>query len=283
MNAVLEMVQMDFMRNVLIGTALVGALCAYLGVFVVLRRAVFVGAALAQTSSLGVAMSYFACGILGTWLGRDIHIAPQPVALLLTLAVSALMAVQQRERRLPRETVVGVIYVAASALAILVVAMSAHVHAEVLNLLFGNVLAISTGAVIGMSVLAVLVGVMHLAAHRFLVFTSFDPVMATAVGLRAWWWNLGLFLVIGLVISVSINVAGALVVFGLLVIPPSIALVLGVPLRWLFLVSTLMGIAVCLGGVTISYVADWPTGPTIVSLATALLGLAYLTRLRSAL
>jgi zinc transport system permease protein len=280
MTAILDMLQLEFMRHVLVGTALVGALCAYLGVFVVLRRAVFIGAALAQTSSLGVALSYIFCGVLGTWLGRDIHFPPQPMSLLLTLSVSAVLAVRHREQRLPRETVVGIIYVTASALAILVVAMSAHVHAEVLNLLFGNVLAISGGAVIGMTVLAILVGLMHLAAHRFLVFASYDPIMATAVGLRAHWWNLGLFLVIGLVISIGINVAGALVVFGLLVIPPSIALTLGVPMRWVFAVSTLTGVAICLAGTTISFLADWPTGPTIVTLAAAVLTIARLVRFR---
>lgn len=281
MNAILDMLRQEFMVHVLLGTMIVGGLCAYLGVMIVLRRAVFVGAALAQTSSFGVALSYFVCGMVGQWIGRDFHFPPQPVALALTLLVSAMMALQQRECRLPRETAVGIVYVASSGLAILLVAMAAHVHTEVLDLMFGNVLTISRGAVIGMSVLAVLVFVAHLAAHRYVVFTSFDPVMATAVGLRAWWWNLGLFLAIGLVISISINVAGALVVFGLLVIPPSVALALRVPMRWMFLVSTLAGMVVCVAGVTISYVADSPTGATIVSLATALLAVAYAVRPRA--
>ena len=58
MSKLLEMFQQDFMLNVIAGTTIVAALCSYLGVFIVLRRAVFVGAALAQVSSLGVAVSY---------------------------------------------------------------------------------------------------------------------------------------------------------------------------------------------------------------------------------
>jgi ABC-type Mn2+/Zn2+ transport system permease subunit len=62
MSKLLEMFQQDFMINVLAGTTIVAMLCALLGVFIVLRRAVFVGAALAQVSSLGVAVALWVGG-----------------------------------------------------------------------------------------------------------------------------------------------------------------------------------------------------------------------------
>ena len=105
MTKLLEMFQQGFMINVLAGTMIVAAICSYLGVFIVLRRAVFVGAALAQVSSLGVALALFATGAMEAWQGVHLHLAPQPVALALTVAAAVLMAVQHKEVRLPRETV----------------------------------------------------------------------------------------------------------------------------------------------------------------------------------
>lgn len=270
MNALGEMLQQDFMRQVLLGTTLIAGICGYLGVFIVLRRAVFVGAALAQISSLGVALSYFVCGVIGGWLSRDLHVPPQPPALLLTLTASALFALQSRERRLPRETLIGVAYVAATGLAILVVAQSAHVHAEVLNLLFGNVLTMSALTVVGLIVLVTLVGVLHGIYRREFLFTTFDPDMATAVGIPAKFWTLILFLSVGLTVSLAINAAGALVVFNFLVVPAATGLLAARSLRAVFAVAVSAAVAAAWIGISVSYLADWPTGPTIVAVSAAL-------------
>ncbi len=272
-----EMLQQDFMQNVLAGTMIVAGICSYLGVFIVLRRAVFVGAALAQVSSLGVALALFLGGVLG-YAGHA-HVPAQPFALLLTVAAAVLMALQYRERRLPRETTVGVMYAAAAALAILLVAVSAHAESEVLNLLFGNVLTITFPGVVGLATLAFLVGLTHALFFKEFLFVSFDPDMAAASGVRARLWNIALFLTIGVTISIAIRAAGALVVFSFLVLPPATALVLGASLRATFVASVVIGMFCALTGLSISYVADWPSGPTIVAVNTLLLALTLGARL----
>jgi zinc transport system permease protein len=269
MSKLLEMIQQDFMQNVLAGTMIVAAICSYLGVFIVLRRAVFVGAALAQVSSLGVALALFLGGFMG-YAGHA-HLPAQPFALALTVVAAALMAVQYRERRVPRETSVGVIYASAAAIAILLVAVSSHGESEVLNLLFGNVLTITFTEVVGLATLAFVVGLVHGLFYKEFLFVSFDPDMATALGLRARLWNVALFLTIGVTISLAIRAAGALVVFNFLVLPAATALMLGRGLRTTFAVAIATGILSALSGISISYVVDWPSGPTIVAVNTLLL------------
>lgn len=265
----IEMFQQDFMINVLAGTAIVAAICSYLGVFIVLRRAVFVGAALAQVSSLGVALALFVGGLVGAQqLQGHAHVAPQPFALALTIVASVLMAIQHRERRLPRETLIGVAYAGASALAILVVAISVHAESEVLNLLFGNVLTIDTVEVVGLGALAISVGLVHGFFYKEFLFVSFDPDMAMALGVRAWLWNIVLFLTIGVTISLAIRAAGALVVFNFLVLPAATALLFGRSLRTAFVLSVILGVISSFVGIALSYVGDLPSGPTIVAVST---------------
>ena len=278
MSKLVEMFQQGFMLNVLAGTLVVAGLCAYLGVFIVLRRAVFVGAALAQVSSLGVALALFATDLLERWWDVHVHPAPQPVALALTLGAAVAMAVQHKEARLPRETAVGVTYAAASGLAILVVAASTHAESEVLNLLFGNVLAIGGSEVLLLAGLTTAVGLVHWLFHKEFVFVSFDPDMAVALGISARLWNIVLFLTVGVAISLTIQAAGALVVFNFLVLPAATALLLRQRLPGVFVVAVLAGLASTAIGISISYVADLPTGPTIVATSAGLLGLARLTR-----
>ena len=276
MSKLIEMFQQGFMLNVLAGTMVVAAICSYLGVFIVLRRSVFVGAALAQVSSLGVALALFAVGAIDAWWGVHLHIAPQPIALGLTVIASVLMAVQHKELRLPRETVIGTVYAAASGLAILVVALSTHAESEVLNLMFGNVLAINTTEVLMLVALAIVVAAVHWAFFKEFLFVSFDPDMATALGVNSRLWNIVLFLTVGVTISLAIRAAGALVVFDFLVLPAATALLLRTNLRRTFAIAVLAGVASALSGISISYVADLPSGPTIVAVSALLVTLVAL-------
>jgi ABC-type Mn2+/Zn2+ transport system permease subunit len=279
MSKLVEMFQQGFMLNVLAGTMIVAGVCSYLGVFIVLRRAVFVGAALAQVSSLGVALALFAGGAIEAWNGKHVQLPPQPIALALTLAAAVAMAAQPKEVRVPRETLVGIAYATASALAILVVAVSTHAESEVLNLMFGNVLAINTGEVLGLAGLAAFVGAVHWLFFKEFLFVSFDPDMATALGLNARLWNVVLFLTVGFTISLAIRAAGALVVFDFLVLPAATALLLRRSLRFAFVAAIAAGLASALAGISLSYVADLPSGPTIVAMSACLLGLVGLLRL----
>jgi ABC-type Mn2+/Zn2+ transport system permease subunit len=271
MSKLIEMFQQGFMINVLCGTMIVAAICSYLGVFIVLRRAVFVGAALAQVSSLGVALALFLTGLLESSRGIHMALPPQPIALALTVIAAVAMAAQRREGYLPRETLIGVSYAAASGLAILVVAVSTHAESEVLNLMFGNVLAIDTNEVFLLALLGLSVGIIHRVFFKEFVFVSFDPDMATALGVNARLWNVVLFLTIGVTISLAIRAAGALVVFDFLVLPAATALYLGRSIRVAFAVAVIVGVASSVAGISISYVADLPSGPTIVAVSTALL------------
>ena len=280
MSKLVEMFQQGFMINVLAGTMIVAAVCSYLGVFIVLRRAVFVGAALAQVSSLGVALALFVTGALESWRGVHASLPPQPIALVLTIIAAVVMAAQRREGYLPRETLIGVAYAAASGLAILVVAVSTHAESEVLNLMCGNVLAIDTGEVLLLATLGVSVAIVHWLFFKEFLFVSFDPDMAMALGLRARLWNVVLFLTIGVTISLAIRAAGALVVFNFLVLPAATALSLGRSLRVAFAAAIVAGMTSSLVGISISYVADLPSGPTIVAVSTALLLLVMAMRSR---
>jgi zinc transport system permease protein len=271
-----EMFQQDFMLNVLAGTSIVAMLSAYLGVFIVLRRAVFVGAALAQVSSLGVALALWIGGAWGLAREHELPAWAQPLALVMTLGASVALAVQYRERSLPRETMIGVVYAAAAALAILVVAISPGGESEAMNLLFGNVLTISLAGVAGLAGLAALVGLVHGLFFRKFLFASFDPDMATALGLRARWWNVLLFLTIGVTISFAIRAAGALVVFNFLVLPAATGLILAGRMRAVLAVAMISGLVASVTGIASSYVWDLPTGPTIVAVNVVLCVAAWL-------
>jgi ABC-type Mn2+/Zn2+ transport system permease subunit len=288
MNKFLEMFQHAATIHMLVGVGIISGLCAYLGVFVVLRRAELAGAVLVQMSPMGIALALFLSGLMTSDAFKPVRFSPPLFALVLTMVAAVLIALPHRERRPRYKTTVALAWLAVGALAVTVLASLAivgaasfvHARAEMIYLLFGNTVTITTGGVVGLLVLACSMGLIHWLFYKEFLFVSFDPDMALALGKRVRLWNTALFLTIGVTIALAIRAAGALVVFSSLVLPPATALLLGRNLRAAFAISVITGVLGGLVGITISYVFNLPSGPTVMVVNLALLLVAFAARRR---
>ena len=269
----IEMLAQSFVRYAVIASVLAGGVSAYLGVYVLLRRIVFVGIAIAQIATLGVAVGH----LLG------LHQAEAAFGLSL---VGVTFFALHRQGRIPRESAIGVAYAAASAFTILCVSKNPFGEMDVLSLVFGNVLGVTEAQLYILGALAAAVLVLHWCFAKELLFTAFDPDMAETMGYRVQWWEFFFYLILGVAFSLSVSVAGVLVIFSYLVIPATAALVLDVGMTASFVVAVLIAVIAGASGVLLSYQWDLPTGPTIVAALSALLLvcglLKQLTRLRPA-
>lgn len=253
-----------FMQTALIASLLVGAICAYLGVHVVMRRVVFVGATLAQVSAAGVGLAFL--------LGFN----PWTVSLALTLLGVAIFSSRSADRRTSRESLIAVGYVTASALAILFVAKSAAGEAHLLGMLSGNILTVTPGQIWGMAIVAGIAALLHFAFAKQFLFTGLDPDSAQAAGFRSGYWDLLFFLILGIIIAFAIRIAGALLVFAFLVAPAVTALLLTERLSKVFIMAIAAASAATFIGLYLSFMPslDLPSGPAIVAVSFVLLAMA---------
>lgn len=255
----IEMFGQSFVRYAVFASMLAGGVSAYLGVYVLLRRIVFVGIALAQIATLGVAVGH----LLG------LHRAE--AAFGLSLVGVAFFAGQRGGGRLPRESAIGVAYAAASAFTIICVSKNPLGEMDVLSLVFGNVLGVTESQLYILAALAAAVLLLHLLFHKELLFTAFDPDMAATMGYRVQVWEFFFYLALGVAFSLSVSVAGVLVIFAYLVIPATAALVLDASMSATFVIAVGIALVASAGGIFASYQWDLPTGPTIVAALTVLL------------
>ncbi len=262
----IDMLAQSFIRYAVFASVLAGGVSAYLGVYVLLRRIVFVGIALAQIATLGVAVGH----LLG------LHQAE--AAFGMSLVGVTFFAFQRDRGRIPRESAIGVAYAAASAFTILCVSKNPLGEMDVLSLIFGNVLGVTELQLYILAALAAVLLVLHALFHKELLFTAFDPEMAETMGYRVQWWEFFFYLILGVAFSLSVSVAGVLVIFSYLVIPATAALVLDVGMNASFLVAVLIAVTAGAGGVFCSYQYDLPTGPTIVAALAVLLLLSGLVK-----
>src|SRR5215208_7163542 len=202
-------------KDALYGALVIAVACSAVGVYVVLRRIVFVGAALAQLSSAGIALALWLSG-----LGIATALTSRPVALSLavTLAGALFFGVGGARARVPGDATIGVTYAVAAALGILLIAKARSGEAHDI-FLQGNILGITRTDTLVLLAVAMPVLLVHLAFYKEFLFVSFDRETARTLGYSVRAWNLFLYLTIGLVIAFSMQFAGVLLVFNFLVIP----------------------------------------------------------------
>ncbi|NEP55170.1 MAG: metal ABC transporter permease, partial [Moorea sp. SIO3C2] len=131
------------------------------------------------------------------------------------------------------------------------------------ELLFGDILSIAPADVweIGFITLAVLVSVKVF--YKELLFFTFDPLGAEAIGLPVTGMNVGLTAAITLTIVANIKAVGFILVVALMVSPAAAAYLLTRELHWMMIIGAGLGVFSCLMGMYISYYVNTPSGPAI--------------------
>jgi zinc transport system permease protein len=262
-------------RDALYGSLVIAVACSVLGVYVVLRRIVFVGAALAQISSAGIALALFLSGMGVEAMGLIRH--PVALSLIVTL-LAAMLFSGGTKHRLPPDATIGMAYALAAAIGILLIskASAGEVHDIFLS---GNILGITradTLVLLGVSVPVLLV---HLVFYKEFLFISFDQETARTLGYGVARWNLLLYFTLGLVIAFAMQFAGVLLVFNFLVLPAVTGLLVARSMAGMFAVAVGAGLAAAAVGFSLSVPFDLPTSPAIIAVSGVLASLAWLIRL----
>ena len=251
--------QIDFLREALYAGLLVALMCSYLGVYVVLKRIVFVGVALAELSSAGIAV--------GLWMG----FSPIAGAMLLVLFGVTMFAVRWSPRRVPGDSTIGIVYSVAGALAILCISKSAMGETHMLKLLQGDVLTVSPQETMQMLGIFGVVALVHGLFGKEFLLVSFDRDAASTMGYKAVRWDFLLYLTIGIIISFSIRATGVLMATTMLIIPAVTALLLAQRMRQVWPLALASGVVPVVLGLHLSFLLDLPASAIIVALSFGLL------------
>ncbi len=280
MSLLLEILSPDFLlRNALYGGLIIGFVAPLVGVYLVGRRMIFLGVALPQVSTAGVAGAFFWHALFHRhehpegdfWLALS-------GSTVFTLAAILALAVWENRSRARAEERTGVLYAFAGALSLLLVASDRIAEIGILGLLKGEIIAIPTDELLVLAVgYAVIVAALWL-FKKDLLLVSVDRDLARSFGKKVLVWDLVLYLIIGTTISLGVLLAGPLVMFGFLIVPPLIAGRLTTGIRHLPLAASLFGGLTAFVGFAVSYKLDWPMGPTDVALVCVVLTLVVTTQ-----
>jgi zinc transport system permease protein len=234
-----------------------GVLLSLIGVLVVARDQVFLAAAVAQSSMLGVATSL----MLG-WAN--------PALLAVGCSVSAALFINHRRERggSTNQETTGWVFLLASALSILLLAKQPFSVKEVQALTASTMIG-STGGEVGLFLaFGTVLAVAAFGLRDRLVLWLSDPVMAAAVGMRLGLWAAGLAVVLGLAAGLMLRSTGLLFTFGCLVLPALAAKNLAREIGSLFWLAPLIAGVGVLSGLILAHFYDFPPGQVIVVVLT---------------
>ena len=260
--------QYSFMVRALIVSVLVGVMCPVLGAYVITRGRAFMGDALAHSVLPGMVVAFL--------LGISPFFAAVPAGILIAL----LMGSVSRRTGISEDTSIGIIFAGMFALGLVMLSRATNINVNIEDLLLGQVLGVSQLDVwvsLGLTAL-VLVGLY--AFHRQLVYTTFDPVGATVIGIRTRLVEYVLLALLALVIVIGIQAAGIVLVMAMLITPAASGYLLARRFVNVMVIGAVVGSISVVAGLYLSFHANLPSGPAMALVATGMFAIAAVVRRR---
>ena len=270
-----------FQHTYLVGW-LIGVLLSLVGVLVVARDQIFIGVAVSQASTLGIALGLSLSAVFGTegvaWLASESFLSLMAVGFAILAALLTTRGGAGGGES--HEARTGWVFLLSASVSILLVAHSPHGLDEIRRLLSSSIIG---ATVADLWTFSLLTGVTLLAigvVHQRVLLLAMDPAMASAVGMRVSLWSGGIAIWLGLAVGLSMRVSGLLYTFGSLVLPALVAKNLCREVGSVFLVAPFIALGTGAVGFVLANYYDYPPAQMTVAVLSLLLLLAWIIRRR---
>lgn len=251
---------------------LVSLCAALLGVTLVLKR----------FSMIGDGLSHVAFG--ATAIATAASFTPMYIALPFTIVAAVLLLRIHSGKRVQGDAAIAMISAGSLALGYTVLSVSpssANLGGDVCSTLFGsaNIITISKNEVLTCAVLAVLVIFVFIFFYHKIFAVTFDESFASATGTRSEIYNTLIAVITGVVIVISMNMVGALLISALITFPALSAMRVFKSFKKVIICSSVISVCCATVGMLLSILATTPVGPTIVLANMAVFGVFTLVGL----
>jgi len=246
----------------LFAAVLGGAACGIVGVWVVMMNVPFVGVAMSHAA--------FAGAVAGLLLGVN----PLLTALVFCCVAAALIGPVAERSELNPGVSLGIVFSLMLGLAFLGIGLLKERRTQALPLIWGNILLTTRSDLVVLAVSLAAVLAFVLLCYKETLAVLFSREVARSVGIPERFFFFAMLLLSGLVVTANLSTIGGLLVFSLVVNPPSAAYQLTWRLKTMYLLSVLFAVGSCLVGLALSWLFDVPAGAVIIVTSSAVFGLA---------
>lgn len=271
MNDLLAVLSEPWAIRALITCSLIGIMYGVLGCFIVLRNMSLIGDALSHAILPGVFFAFliFGYSTIGFFMGSVV--AGLLTALLITWI--------QQNIKTKNDAAIGIVFTLMFSIGVIGISWlnnQGGVHLDLKDFLIGSIMGISNEDII----LTLLITVYTIGSvalfYRFLFITTFQPVIASTMGISTKMVHYFLMLMLSFAIVAGLKAVGVILVVALLITPSSTALLLSNKLKYVIIISATVGLFSSVLGLILSIIYNTPPGPAMVLVAATLYFLAAL-------
>ncbi len=247
----------NFLQNAFFSAILASIACGIIGTIIIEKQLVMMSGGIAHTAFGGIGLGYY--------LGIEPLIGALGFAVLSALGIRRL----QHKTHITPEVVLGMFWALGMALGILFIAFTPGYPPDITSYLFGDILTVSRlDLIITIIMNLIIVSTIVVFFNAFKTYL-FDEEFAQVIGLPTALLENIIYVLVALTVVVLIRVVGIMLIIALLTAPPSIARQYTYSLHHTMILSIVLGIIFCLGGLWVSYVMGIPSGAAIIVIAVA--------------
>jgi manganese/iron transport system permease protein len=260
---ILDPLKYDFMIRSLVTAFASGAMLSILGPFAINRNMGFMADAIAHATLPIIAV--------GVFLGFSISELGVPAAILIAIFLGLII----KNTNIGEDTAIGIIFSSFFALGFVLISLL-NVTINLEDLLFGQILAVSTSDVYIVISLLLIVLVVVIVYFKQLLFYSFDPIGAEVKGLNTTFLNYLFLILLSIAIVGSLQTVGVILVLSMLIIPAAAAKLVTDTFVTSIKVSIFFGVISSITGLYLSYFLNLPSGPSMSLVATGIFVLSFI-------
>ena len=259
----IEPLKYDFMVRALITAFLSGIMLSVLGAFTINKNMGFMADAMAHATLPIIAV--------GVFFGFSISSLGAPAAIIIALLLGFII----KNTNIGEDTSIGIVFSSFFALGfVLISVLDVSINLE--DLLFGQILAVSTLDVVIIFGLSIVVLSTLFFFFKQILFYSFDPIGAQVRDLNVTFLNYLFLIILSLSIVGSLQTVGIVLVLSMLLIPAAAAKLVSQTFVKSIKISAFFGGVASVAGLYLSYYFNLPSGPTMSLVASGLFGISFI-------
>lgn len=255
--------EFHFLQNALVTAVVIGVVSGALGCFIILRGMSLMGDVISHAVLPGVAISYI--------LGINFFVG----AIIFGLLSSIIITFIKNNSIIKGDTAIGITFSSFLALGVILIGI-ANSSTDLFHILFGNILAvqdIDKWLTIGVSIAVLVVIVLF---FKELLITSFDPLMARAIGMKVNFYHYLLMVLLTLVSVTAMQSVGTILIVAMLITPAATAYLYTNSLRKMIILSSSLGTVSSVLGLFIGYSFNIAVGSSIVITSAIIFAISFL-------
>ena len=248
----MDLLQYGFVQHALLGSLLTAIACGIVGTYIVSRRLVFISGGITHASFGGLG--------LGFYLGMN------PILMAMLFSVLSAFGVEwaSKTQNVREDSAIAGIWSLGMALGVIFIFLTPGYAPNLSAYLFGNILTVSTGDIIWIAALALLLVILFSLFLREIVYVAFDRDFALTQGVPVKCIEYVIMCRIAVTIVLSIRLVGIMLLMSLLTLPQITVNLFTSDFKKIIFGSIAIGFLGCVFGLVLSYLLNVPSGAFII-------------------